>query len=92
MAASYRFIVSGRVQGVFFRQSTIAAARELGLDGWVMNRTDGRVEGVASGAEAGLQTLREWLRHGPPQARVESLEWLACEEAPPRGFHLRASA
>jgi acylphosphatase len=91
MAASYRFIVSGRVQGVFFRQSTIDTARGLGLDGWVMNRADGRVEGLAAGDGAALQALREWLSHGPPQARVDAVDWMPDDEHTTPGFHLRTS-
>ena len=76
MAASYRFIVRGRVQGVFFRQSTVERARALGLSGWVRNREDGHVEGIASGPPAALAELHDWLQHGPPLARVEAVEWL----------------
>jgi len=91
MAASYRFVVSGRVQGVYFRQSTIGVARGLGLDGWVMNRADGRVEGLASGDDSALHALREWLSHGPPQARVDAVEWTSSDDTSAPGFHLRTS-
>lgn len=79
MPESYRFVVRGRVQGVFFRQSTLERARELGLAGWVRNREDGCVEGLACGAPEALACLRAWLRRGPPAARVEDVEW---SEAP----------
>lgn len=76
MPESYRFVVRGRVQGVFFRQSTLERARALGLDGWVRNREDGCVEGLATGAPEALASLRAWLRQGPPAARVEDVEWI----------------
>lgn len=85
MAASYRFVVRGRVQGVFFRQSTVERARALGIAGWVRNREDGNVEGLASGAPESLEQLRAWLRHGPPAARVEDVEWLAGADEPVGG-------
>ena len=66
-----RFVVSGRVQGVFYRASTEAAARRLELTGWVRNLPDGRVELVACGEEAKLGELERWLWQGPPHARVE---------------------
>lgn len=72
-----RYVVSGQVQGVFYRASTEATARRLGLNGWVRNLPDGRVELVACGEEAPLKQLEEWLRQGPPHARVEQVQ---CEE------------
>lgn len=88
-AASYRFTVSGRVQGVYFRQSTREQAERLGLCGWVRNLADGRVEGMAHGEPAALEALRVWLQHGPAAARVDALEWRASEERPPAGFEVR---
>ncbi len=88
-APCYRFIVTGRVQGVYFRQSTADQARRLGLRGWVRNLPDGRVEGIASGDVAALEALRTWLRHGPPAARVDDLQWNAAVEAPGEGFEVR---
>ncbi|MBV62328.1 MAG: acylphosphatase [Nevskiales bacterium] len=67
------FVVSGRVQGVGFRAATRDQARRLGLTGWVRNRSDGCVEGVALGQTAPLDTLVEWLHQGPAAARVESV-------------------
>ena len=90
MPESYRFVVRGRVQGVFFRQSTVEQARALGLGGWVRNRADGCVEGVAGGAPAALEQLRAWLRRGPPSARVEDVEWSdAAGEPVGQGFVIR---
>jgi len=64
------FLVSGRVQGVFYRASTQARARELQLQGFVRNLTDGRVEVVACGDETAIAALQNWLWQGPPQAQV----------------------
>ncbi len=75
-----RFIVSGRVQGVFFRASTRDRALQLGLRGWARNLADGRVEVLAAGDEAALDALAAWLREGPPMARVEDLERLAARD------------
>lgn len=89
MASSYRFVVRGRVQGVFFRQSTVEQARGLGLTGWVRNREDGCVEGVARGAPEALDRLRGWLQQGPPAARVEAVEWRATDEDAGETFGVR---
>lgn len=86
---SYRFVVSGKVQGVFFRQSTADRAKTLGLDGWVRNLPDGRVQGLACGEPAVLAQLRAWLDHGPPAARVEAVEWGVTGEAVGSGFEVR---
>ena len=74
--------VSGRVQGVFFRQSTETLARELGLVGWVRNLPDGRVEAIAEGEAEALDRFLAFCHHGPPAAKVDHVElrW----EAPPR--------
>jgi acylphosphatase len=76
-------IVSGRVQGVWFRASARDVARHLGLTGWVRNLPDGRVELVACGAPPQLEALREWLHAGPDLARVETVE---CDEVAPQPF------
>jgi acylphosphatase len=87
--AAMRCYVSGRVQGVFFRASTRDRARQLGLTGRASNLPDGRVEVVASGAEAELAALRSWLREGPPQAMVTGLECVPCAEETYAGFTIR---
>jgi acylphosphatase len=74
MDAGARFLVSGRVQGVCFRASTRDRARELGLRGSAVNLDDGRVEVVAAGDDKALDALADWLRHGPPNARVDRVE------------------
>lgn len=70
--------IHGKVQGVFFRASTEREARSLGLRGWVRNRSDGSVELEAEGPRAACEALIEYCRHGPPAARVDSLqlEWI----------------
>lgn len=67
-------VVQGRVQGVAFRHYTYLRAMELGVAGWVRNRTDGSVEGLFEGDEAAVQALAEWCRSGPPAARVTQLD------------------
>lgn len=70
--------VSGRVQGVWYRQSTVERAQALGLSGWVRNLPDGRVEVVAEGAPDAVDQLVAFCHEGPPLARVEGVE-LAAE-------------
>jgi acylphosphatase len=84
--ACARFLVAGRVQGVFFRASTREQALRLGLSGYAKNLADGRVEVMASGSDAALSELEEWLREGPPGARVASVEREAMPEQTLRGF------
>jgi acylphosphatase len=70
-------LVSGRVQGVFYRASALEQAQSLNLTGWVKNLADGSVEVVAEGPRHALEGLVEWCRRGPPAAEVEdvSLRW-----------------
>lgn len=65
--------VRGRVQGVFYRGSTEARARQLGLTGWVRNDENGDVEIIACGDAAGLRGLEEWLWRGPANAQVKDV-------------------
>jgi acylphosphatase len=67
-------VVKGRVQGVFFRASALERAQELGLRGWVRNRSDGAVELVAEGDEPAVAGLVDWCHHGPPSAKVDSVD------------------
>lgn len=66
--------VSGRVQGVYYRQSTQQQAERLGIDGWVRNLADGRVEVLLEGDEAVVRELQVWLHEGPPDAEVTAVE------------------
>ena len=74
-------LVSGRVQGVFYRASARSAAGKLGLRGWVRNLDDGRVEAWAEGPRADVESFIAWCRKGPPAARVGSVEveWGAAQ-------------
>lgn len=74
--------VSGKVQGVYFRDTTRKRAAEHGVDGWVRNLPDGRVEAVVEGDEQALQAMVEFFHEGPPAARVDDVE---VEDAPDRG-------
>lgn len=82
--------VSGRVQGVAFRWSTQQRALELGVDGWVRNLADGRVEVHVEGPSRPVETLVSWLRHGPPAAEVEEFVRTATEPIGSRSFSVRA--
>lgn len=66
--------VSGRVQGVFFRQETRRAASRAGVGGWVRNLPDGRVEAVFEGPRPAVESLVEWCRVGPPAAQVAGVD------------------
>lgn len=76
--------VTGRVQGVGFRDATARTARRLGLAGWVRNRADGSVEVLAEGDEAALADLESFLRTGPRLAAVTDvhLSWPAAVASP----------
>jgi acylphosphatase len=73
MVKTYRFVVTGRVQGVGFRYYTIHQAQLLGLVGTVRNRPDGRVEGTVQGNSELLQQFFILLKKGPALSRVESI-------------------
>jgi acylphosphatase len=75
-----RVIVSGRVQGVFFRDSVRRRAEAAGVSGWARNRPDGAVEAVFEGEPAAVDQLVEFCRHGPSRAEVASAE--VTEEEP----------
>lgn len=70
-------VISGYVQGVFFRDTMRSVANQYGVSGWVRNLPDGRVEAVVEGEEDQVRRLIEWCKVGPPAAEVESVdvEW-----------------
>jgi acylphosphatase len=68
------FVVVGRVQGVFFRDSTQAEATRLGLAGQVRNLPDGSVEVITEGERRAVEELLQWCHRGPPEARVAGVE------------------
>lgn len=77
-----RVLVSGLVQGVWFRDSCQREARRVGVHGWVRNRSDGRVEAVFEGAADDVLTMANWMQHGPPRADVTAID---ITEEPPEG-------
>jgi acylphosphatase len=82
--------ITGRVQGVNFRYYTRQQAFELGVNGWVRNVRDGRVEAVFQGEEEQVAKLLKWCEHGPTSARVDNLEvdWESTSD-PLSGFEIR---
>ncbi len=70
-------LISGRVQGVWFRASTRDKAEQFGLSGWVRNTKDGKVEAVFEGEENGVEEMIKWCHHGPSLARVDkvNIKW-----------------
>ena len=86
---SVHCLVSGRVQGVFFRAATREQALTLGVAGWVRNLDDGRVEVYAHGPSAAVEALCAWLRRGPPMAEVSSLERFPAADEGLSGFEVR---
>lgn len=87
-----RVVVSGRVQGVWYRGWAVQTAQALGLSGWVRNLADGRVEAVMMGDAASVEIMVAACRQGPPAARVCALEVEPWSEHPGHGFHQRPTA
>jgi len=79
----YRVLVSGRVQGVFFRDTCRRMALASGVSGWVRNLPDGQVEAVFEGRAEDVDRLVEWARHGPSRAVVAHV---AVQPEPPEGL------
>ena len=85
-----RLLVSGQVQGVWYRASTQAEAQRLALTGWVRNRLDGRVEAEAQGTAAQVEALVTWCHEGPRLARVLQVERTPLDAvAGETGFEVR---
>jgi len=84
-----RVLVTGRVQGVFFRSATERTASALGVDGWVRNLPDDRVEAVFEGAAPAVMAAVEWTRTGPTHARVDSVDVVDEEPEGLTGFRIR---
>ncbi|HEX4008961.1 MAG TPA: acylphosphatase [Solirubrobacteraceae bacterium] len=84
-----RLVVHGKVQGVFFRDSTREAAANEGVAGWARNRGDGTVEVVLEGPPAAVQAVTEFCRLGPVSAHVDHVD--VSDEAPEglTGFEIR---
>lgn len=81
-----RLIISGHVQGVWYRGWTVEQAITLGLDGWVRNRADGTVESLMVGPEAQVDKMIKHCWDGPPQARVSHIEKHEAMGITPKGF------
>ncbi len=81
--------VSGRVQGVSYRATTRDHARERGVDGWVRNLDDGRVEAVFEGPRDAVEAMVEWCHDGSPAARVEDVEATYGDPEGRDGFDVR---
>ena len=73
MALCRLFTIKGRVQGVFFRDSTRRIAQALGLSGYAINLPNGNVEVLACGESESVDELAAWLQDGPPMARVDEV-------------------
>ncbi len=85
-----KYIIHGRVQGVFFRDATRRKAYSLGVHGWIRNCPDGTVEAVAQGEPEVLQQLEGWFRAGgPPDARVDRVDCFDLPEESFQGFSVR---
>jgi acylphosphatase len=84
-----RAVVHGRVQGVFFRDTTRRMAEARGIAGWVTNRPDGAVEAVFEGSTDDVESMLDFCRQGPRGAAVERVE--VAEEEPEglKGFSIR---
>jgi len=82
MSIARRVVVSGHVQGVWYRQACANEAARLGVTGWVTNLVDGRVEAHVEGPRDGVEALIVWCRRGPPRAEVERVE---VEDVAPEG-------
>jgi acylphosphatase len=89
---SRRLIISGRVQGVFYRGWTVEMARALGVDGWVRNLRTGEVELFATGSADAVQALIERCWQGPSAARVDDIAIEELPVEPHQGFSQRATA
>ena len=83
-----RVVISGLVQGVWFRDSCRTEARRVGVAGWVRNRSDGHVEAVFEGDPDAVLTMVNWCMHGPPRAQVAEVEVLEEDPAGEAGFRI----
>ena len=83
MSIALQVWVSGRVQGVWFRQGTAEQATALGVNGWVCNLPDGRVEAWLEGEQQAVHALARWLEQGPPKAEVSGVQ---VQEQTPQGY------
>lgn len=85
----YRVTVSGRVQGVWYRESCRRIAEDAGVSGWVRNNPDGTVEAALEGEEHAVDKVVAWMRSGPPRAYVTDVSVRAEEPRGEQGFFVR---
>ena len=81
--------ISGRVQGVYYRANTRDTARDTGVDGWVRNLDDGRVEAVFEGEPDAVESMVEWCHEGSPRADVSDVEVEYHDPEGEVGFEIR---
>jgi acylphosphatase len=74
MKSNKHVVISGKVQGVWFRANTKQKAEQLGIKGWVRNTSDGKVEAIFEGDEENISEMINWCRQGPPLAKVEDVK------------------
>jgi acylphosphatase len=86
MRTARRFTIEGRVQGVFFRESTRRVAESLKITGHAINLSNGNVEVLACGESAAMDELAEWLKDGPRMATVDSVAAEDVDTTPPDRF------
>jgi len=86
-----RLRIEGSVQGVGYRFFVVDAARKLGLDGWIRNRSDGSVEALVSGPTKQVESFVAICMRGPPGARVSNVDMHAADAPLERGFRTRAT-
>jgi acylphosphatase len=84
-----RVFVTGRVQGVWFRESCREQAVALGVAGWVRNLSDGRVEAVLEGPDTAVVRVVEWCQRGPSRAHVDGVQVQVEDPVGESGFHVR---
>jgi acylphosphatase len=84
-----RILIRGRVQGVAFRWSARTQAEALGVCGWIRNLADGRVDAHVEGGAQPVDAMLQWLKEGPPAARVEAIEVRSVPPAMESGFVVR---
>ena len=93
MALQARLVITGRVQGVGYRDWTLATARRLGIAGWVRNRSDGAVEALVVGDETAVGRMIDACRNGPALARVDAIDLEPVDlDVLPEGFERLPSA
>lgn len=88
MQGARRFSVRGRVQGVWFRDSTRREAEQLGITGHAINLDNGDVEVLACGSQEALDALYAWLQQGPPMAKVSGVDQSPAEYQQLTGFKI----